>query len=354
MTPRIPRSRHVSTTGLLVGVLSLSGCGAANDSVKRVSGAGPANAVATTNTRSDTRASAKVRNERPCGNDNRTGNHREIQAREGGGRVCDGNGNGGNVSAGSANAGSANGDHALATNGGAPSGPSSSRLVARPVGTVVGTTSGFWEYVPPHYGDGARYPLLVFWHGIGENGDGSAEELAKVTANGPPRVLKEDQWPEARNLIVLSPQHPSTGCPSSSEIHAFLQFALAHYEVDRARVYLAGLSCGAIGSWNYLSDHLDEVVTAAVLVCGDGRSAFTRAGCALGRVPIWALHGEVDPTVSPFGSIEPLARLNGCQPAPVDAKLTIYPGVAHDSWTRTYDLSAGNDVYGWLLSHRKP
>ena len=234
------------------------------------------------------------------------------------------------------------------------SGPTSARHTARAAGTVSGTTSGFWEYLPHDYGSGARYPLLVFWHGLGENGDGSLEALEKVPKNGPPRLLSEDRWPEERQLIVLSPQHPGTDCPSSQEIHDYIQFALAHYDVDRTRVYLTGLSCGAIGSWNYLGDHLGEVVAAAVLVCGDGRRAFARAGCALGQVPIWALHGELDPIVSPLGSTEPLRQLKSCHPPPIDAKLTVYPGVTHDSWTRTYDLSAGNDVYGWLLSHKKP
>jgi predicted peptidase len=210
------------------------------------------------------------------------------------------------------------------------------------------------EYLPPGYGNGARYPLLVFWHGLGENGDGSPASLAKLCANGPPHLLSENRWPENRPFIVLSPQHPGTDCTTSKEIDDFMRFASAHYDVDRARVYLTGLSCGAIGSWNYLSDHLDEVVAAAVLVCGDGRSAFRKAGTALGRVPIWALHGELDPTVPAAGSIEPMAQLNVCSPPAVEAKLTIYPGVWHDSWTRTYDLSAGNDIYAWLLSHKKP
>lgn len=238
--------------------------------------------------------------------------------------------------------------------GGAPSGPSSSRHVPRPAGTVAGTSSGFWEYVPPHYGNGERYPLLVFWHGLGENGDGSLTALAKVPANGPPRLLNEDRWPEDRPFIVLSPQHPGNDCPSSKELDDFMRFAVSHYDVDLKRVYLTGLSCGAIGSFRYLSDHLDEFVAAAVLVCGDGRNAIAKVGCALGRVPIWALHGELDPTVPAAGSIEPLTQLATCDPPAVDAKLTIYPGVGHDSWTQTYDLSGGNDIYAWLLSHRKP
>ncbi len=239
-------------------------------------------------------------------------------------------------------------------NGGAPGGPSSTRQIARPSGSITGTKQGFLEYVPPHYGNGTRYPLMVFWHGIGENGDGSAMSILKVANNGPPRVVKDDEWPEDRKFVVLSPQHPGTDCPSSAEIDAFILFALTHYDVDLTRVYLTGLSCGAIGSWNYLGDHLDEVVAAAVLVSGDGRGAVAKAGCALGRLPIWAFHGDKDPTVDPKGSIDTLHLIQACKnPAPIDAKLTVYPGVAHDAWTRTFDLSAGNNVYAWLLTHHK-
>jgi len=40
--------------------------------------------------------------------------------------------------------------------------------------------------------------------------------------------------------------------------------------------------------------------------------------------------------------------------SPVEAKLTIYPGVGHNAWDRTYDLSAGNDIYTWMLGFSKP
>ena len=38
--------------------------------------------------------------------------------------------------------------------------------------------------------------------------------------------------------------------------------------------------------------------------------------------------------------------------AAVQLQTTIYPGVGHDSWTATYDLSAGHDIYAWMLGHR--
>src|SRR5882724_7768107 len=240
------------------------------------------------------------------------------------------------------------------TSGGAATQPSSARHTPRPSGSVDGTTAGYWEYLPPHYGDGALYPLLVFRHGVGENGNGTTD-LQKVVVHGPPKLIEADQWPEARPFVVLSVQHPGSDCPSSQEIADFLTFAIGKYDVDPKRVYLTGLSCGAIGSWNYLGDHLTEKVAAAVLIAGDARAAFGKAMCSLGSVPIWAFHGDADPTVLPAYDGVPIASLKMCtNPAPIDLKYTVYPGVQHDSWTMTYDLSnPANDIYAWLLSHQK-
>lgn len=238
--------------------------------------------------------------------------------------------------------------------GGLPGGPSSSRLTLRPVGSVEGATIGYSEYLPPGYGDGALRPLLVFHHGIGESGNGSEEELARLYNTGLPALLKNDQWPEERPFIVLSTQHnapPNTSCHSVAEIHDFLDFAKDHYHVDPARIYITGLSCGAIGSWDYLGAHTDEVVAGAVLIAGNGNGAFGQAGCDLGSVPIWAFHGDADGTVNVSGSVNPINALNQCQPPPIDAEVTVYPGVGHNSWDMTYNLSAGHDIYAWLLMY---
>jgi predicted esterase len=261
---------------------------------------------------------------------------------------------GGGASSGGMSGSGGSGGVAIDPNGGAPAGPASGRHTAIPVASKDGNTAGYWEYLPPHYGNGALYPLLVFRHGVGENGNGTTD-LPKVIVHGPPKLIEADQWPEDRKFVVLSVQHPGSGCPTPQEMDDFFTFALAHYDIDPTRVYLTGLSCGAIGSWNYLGDHTNELVAGAVLICGDGRPAFTKAGCNLGKVPIWAFHGEADESVDPPGSTETIASLKACtDPAAVDAKLTTYPGVGHDSWTMTYGLSnPANDIYAWLMTHQK-
>ena len=229
--------------------------------------------------------------------------------------------------------------------------PSSAHFKKIPLG-MSAAKQGFWEYTPPGYGGGEKYPLMIFLHGIGENGNGDSE-LDKVPNNGIPGLIKNNNWDTTRPFVVLSPQHPGGGCPGSAEVHDFIDFAVNNYDINPGRVYLTGLSCGAIGAWGYLGDYLDQQIVAMVPIAGDGKGAFNKAKCELGKTPIWAFHGDKDGTVLPSGTTEPVTALQMCDPKP-DVEMVIYPGVGHDSWSMTYNLSAGHDIYTWFLKYWRP
>jgi len=204
----------------------------------------------------------------------------------------------------------------------------------------------------------ARPPLLVVLHGSSESGPGTNASLGDLFAAGIARMIQTGAWPDSRPFVVLFPQHaatPAAPCFTSTEIDRFIRYAIGAYGIDSSRVYLTGYSCGAIGIWNYLGAHTDQLVTAVVPIAGDGRDAYKAAGCRLGLVPIWAFAGDQDTVVDPDGSIEPMHELSSCStPKAADVRLTIYPGVGHDAWDRTYDGSAGNDIYSWLLTEARP
>ncbi|GAB3847203.1 prolyl oligopeptidase family serine peptidase [Dactylosporangium cerinum] len=248
--------------------------------------------------------------------------------------------------------------------------------------------AGYYEYLPPGYGDGTPRPLMIFLHGFGGNGDGSASQLDNLFDGGPPQLMHDGRWPADRPFVVLAPQHPAppddpayasceqgthaascvmkiqhelghpagrTLCATPAEVERFLTYALGHYKVDPERVYLTGLSCGAYAAYEYVAAYGPAKVAAVVAIAGDARPAWAAAQCRLGTVPIWAFHGDADDTVAPAGSTEPAANLAKCPVPPGrPVKLTTYPGVGHDAWTRTFDLSAGNDIYAWLLDITGP
>jgi dienelactone hydrolase len=258
-------------------------------------------------------------------------------------------------------------------------------LTPRPIGSTT-FPMGYYEYLPPSYSNsGAGSPLLVALNGYGENGDGTPAGLHNLLNAGIPRFIDVGGWPTARPLVVLALQHVDLGfdttpcdgvawpgscnmqlqhdrnnaspafCTTPDEVHNFITYALAHYNVDPKRVYITGLSCGAFGGWEYLAKYGDEHVAAAVLIAGDGRPAWTTAGCGLGSVPLWAFHGELDDVVNPQGSIEPMTNLAACPGVPADqARLTIYPGLFHDGWDQAYSGSLGDDIYTWMLAFSRP
>jgi predicted peptidase len=262
-------------------------------------------------------------------------------------------------------------------------------LRPRPIGTTD-SPAGYDEYLPPSYSEsGAKSPLLLFFHGYGETGDGTPEALDRLVAAGIPKYINVGGWPTARPFVVLAPQHvedppgfdstPCDGvepwngscnmqvqhdrlnaqpafCTTPDEVHDFIDYAVAHYNVDPAHVYVTGLSCGAFGIWEYLAKYpADGKVAAAVPIAGDGRPGSAADYCALGSTPLWAFHGAQDDVVNPLGSIEPMTALAGCAGVPAnEAKLTVYPDRDHNSWDPAYGGADGNDIYSWMLGFSAP
>jgi len=262
---------------------------------------------------------------------------------------------------------------------------SSQRYTLHPAGTTAAPL-GYAAYLPASYGQG-KSPLLVFLHGSGESGDGSAEQLGNLALQAIPKYIANDGWPDARPFVVLSPQHedtswvyqddysacddvefpgscgttvqhnlgnptPGSACFTPQEVASFISYAVGAYNVDPKRVYLTGISCGAFGAWEYVAEHRDQVA-AVIPIAGEGRPAWSTAGCALGEVALWAFHGEQDDVVNPAGSVETMNHVKSCA-AHKDARLTTYPDADHDSWTGTYTVGAKEDIYGWLLGISRP
>ncbi len=181
-------------------------------------------------------------------------------------------------------------------------------------------------------------PLMLFLHGSGETG----RDLDLVKKHGPPKVAPRIPLPFFR---VISPQNPpgSSWVQLLDDLRALLEDAFGRYPVDRTRVYLTGLSMGGYGSW-YLASAYPELFAALVPICGGGD---TSEACNLKDIPTWAFHGEKDDVVPPSESVEMVEALKQCGG---DVRLTLYPDLGHNSWTRAYN---DMELYSWLLRQKK-
>ncbi len=235
---------------------------------------------------------------------------------------------------------------------GVNAGLSSSRQVARPRGMPF-AGNGYYEYLPPGYGDGTRRPLLMFWHGVGENGDGSLAQLPFLLRHGPPKIIGNDQWSNDYPFIVLSIQHAPPLCPTAAEVRDFMTFAMGMYNVDPDKVFLTGLSCGGTGSFDYLGQFKGERVLAAALIASDSSRAFNAAGCSLlSEVALWVFHGTAD---APANDTAGMTNFMACPQPRKDARYELLQGAGHvQSWERVYDNPAKLDeILTWMLAQTR-
>lgn len=237
-----------------------------------------------------------------------------------------------------------------------------------PVSVSVSTLAGgYYESLPVDYitNTGKRYPLLIFVHGKGELGDGSASQLPRVLANGPSKLINQGKFPnsfivkgETFSFIVISPQFRTNKYDSAAvEINRIVSYCKQKYRVDEERIYVTGLSMGGGFVWNYIGEHAADVA-AAVMVCGSAsRSAAKVNNIVSANLPVWATHNSGDPTVSVNVTTGWIDKINTHKPPPDPAaKMTIFNVNSHDAWSKTYDPNFredGYNIYEWMLLHKR-
>ena len=228
-----------------------------------------------------------------------------------------------------------------------------------------GSPYGYYLYTPSGYNtNGPRFPLLVFLHGSGQIGNSATnpKALDNVLVAGPPRLIQKGTWAPEFPMIVASAQcHDGWWDPT--KVKKFIEFLMTTYKVDSLHVFLTGLSMGGYGVYDQLTLYgTDSHLAAAVVIAGAVNVTTEKAKNA-SPIPLWAFHGEADTTVPSEYSKTMVKAINDLNPK-VRAKITMYPGVGHDSWTGTYDGTAMGkedpaydafrmDIYSWMLQFSK-
>lgn len=204
---------------------------------------------------------------------------------------------------------------------------------------------------PPKPGE--KFPLLIFLHGAGERGSDNARQLVHGAAeflaarDRHPAYVLVPQCPPGTywagpNKVRNEPTPPGV-VPPMPYLVTVINRVRKELPIDEQRIYVTGLSMGGFGTFDLVSQ-LPDTFAAAVPICGGGDAAMAQA---FATTPAWIFHGSADPIVPPERSREMYAALKA---AGADVQYTEYPGVGHDSWTRTY---ADPAVLDWIFSQRR-
>jgi len=260
-------------------------------------------------------------------------------------------------------------------------------LTAFPSTTIDTYIHGFYVSLPASYGTGSKsYPLLIFLHGIGEVGDGSASQLPAVLRNGPPMQINQQvnnntdaHFPDpvvvggnSYEFIVIAPQiatQPDQNGAEQGMVDDIINYASSHWRVDASKISLTGLSMGGGIAIEYPGQSATLYGVKLASLLGVAVSSFNASDrtkeIAAAHLPVWLTVNQGDPT-GPYsytiGYVDQLNALNA-DPAPLE---TIFPVSGHGGWVDTYGApadgsgthpgitnSAGLNVYQWMAQYKR-
>jgi len=210
--------------------------------------------------------------------------------------------------------------------------------------------------VPVNYDKNNMYPLVLFFHGVGERGSDNLKQLycgldifsnetrmkrypCFIVAPQCPADTKwaEVDWKADRHTMQKDPTPPLA---MSIEILAELQ---KEFSIDSRRIYVTGYSMGGFATWEAIQ-RWPDLFAAAVPVCGGGDEA---QAPRLINIPLWAFHGALDNIVNVRRSrnmINAIVRAGGMP------RYSEYTLATHLSWNFTYSDEA---MFGWLFKQKK-
>lgn len=227
---------------------------------------------------------------------------------------------------------------------------------------VDGAVRRFQIFVPAGYTPARKWPVILFLHGSGERGTDGVIQLRLGV--GPYVEAHAKTFP----AVVVFPQVPVTAEGHTTQATfqqaddiamAALDHTLAEIRADSTRIYVTGLSMGAILTWQVLYSRPNFFAAAVPIsgtVCGwcltgDRGTTPVQADTLIVRrvrpLPAWLFHGSLDhaaPAVNDR-TLVPILKAAHWQ-----VRYTEYPGAPHDIWGRAYQ---DPELWRWLFAQHR-
>ncbi|MCA1744772.1 MAG: prolyl oligopeptidase family serine peptidase [Bacteroidales bacterium] len=215
---------------------------------------------------------------------------------------------------------------------------------------------------PENYDPQGNYPLVLFLHGAGERGSDNEKQLthgtplftSPETRQNHPAIVVFPQCPETKYWVDIAVRktltegldHSFKNMGDSAVLEQRMVIDLVHHlltseAVDPERLYIMGLSMGAMGTFEILARH-PQLFAAAIPICGAGNVA-----AAVNYAPytsLWITHGAMDEVVPVKFSQE---MYHALKTAEADVTYTEFPDANHNAWDPTFELPG---LLDWLFS----
>lgn len=208
-----------------------------------------------------------------------------------------------------------------------------------------------------------KYPLVIFLHGAGERGTDNRNQLVhggqmwmnpQTREDYPSYVLIPQcpwdafwaykTWPASfmPECMPLSPEMPK----AYEALKELIDTCIAMTHVDASRIYLMGLSMGAMCTYD-LCCRFPDLFAAAVPICGTVNPARIHSAEGIEKIAFSLYHGDADETVPVEGSRKAFCTL---KEKGASVRLKEFPGCGHGSWNPAFTEP---DFLSWLFAQRR-
>jgi predicted peptidase len=202
-----------------------------------------------------------------------------------------------------------------------------------------------------------RFPLVVILHGAGQRGTDNEVQTHSIV---PVFLTPENRRRYAAFVVAPQcapdvkwtavnwqeiPHAPQTKEPTRAarQVLELIEKLAAELPVDRARIYLVGVSMGGSGTWD-LTTRRPDLFGGAVVLCGGADEA---TGHRLATLPVWCFQGAKDDVVVPSLSRNMIAAIQRSGGKP---RYTEFPDAGHN----IVDLVFRDpEVLAWLFAQRR-
>lgn len=230
----------------------------------------------------------------------------------------------------------------------------------RQFNALDGTILNYRELRPTEDTKGRKFPLVIFLHGAGERGDDNEKQLvhgSQMFLNPVnqeeypayvlfPQCPLKDFWAydiSTRNLGFESMKAEATMPAIFKAVKELIDSYTAMPDIDKSRVYIIGLSMGAMGTFDMVA-RFPEIFAAAVPICGFVEPHRLEN---IKGVSFRIYHGDADTVVPVSGSRNAYRAL---KKAGADVEYIEFPGCGHGSWNPAFNQP---DFMEWLFKQKK-
>lgn len=206
---------------------------------------------------------------------------------------------------------------------------------------IIGSLCGIVT-VPSDYKPGEeKLPLIVFLHGAGEVGNGTAETVEKVCVHGIPTIFCNDPDYHGLRVITASPQciDGLVWDQITLQLMDWIAHVVKEYNVDENRISITGLSMGGYGTWNLFTTYPEYFYRVAP-VCGGGIS--WRLNERHKGKELRTFHSVDDTSVPYLCTVDMVTK---ARQAGVNVQFTTYTDKGHCCWNSAYGET---DLIEWL------